>query len=147
MRGRRLVGKVKGGKIFHLALDSTSNSRQKDAIYNHYCSVFGALLVQLCLLPFSDFLFQLCLKPSSSGHHLLSVGHKGPHCRESLHGLRSTCQQDRFPCAFMQILTSLQAHLNFPIGECQQQNSTPRWCAGLQACPMETLIFWGWGLE
>lgn len=55
MRGRRLVGRGRGGKIFHLALDSTSNGRQKDAIYNHYCSVFGTLLVWPVLLPFSFF--------------------------------------------------------------------------------------------
>lgn len=56
MRGKRLVGIRQGGKIFHLALDSTSNGRQKDAIYNHYCSVFGALLVQPCLLSIPVFL-------------------------------------------------------------------------------------------
>lgn len=55
MRGRRLVGRGRGGKIFHLALDSTSNGRQKDAIQNHYCSVFGALLSWSVLPPFSFF--------------------------------------------------------------------------------------------
>lgn len=43
--GKVISGERPGGEILHLALDSTSNGRQKDAIYNHYCSVFGALWV------------------------------------------------------------------------------------------------------
>lgn len=75
------------------------------------------------------------------------AGSQGPGPGESSCGLRSTCQPDGFPRVFICSLISLQSHFNFPRGNCQRKNSACRRDAGLPERPVETLVFWGCGLE
>lgn len=145
------MGKGKGGKIFHLALDSTSNGRQKDAIYNHYCSVFGALLVQLCLLPVSVFPTRSPLPTSACNPvHVAAIFQgsvTGGHVLGKFAWFEVLVQSRQAPMCLHADPTIFINSFNFSIGNCQQQNSTSRRYAELHICPMEMLIFWGWGLE